>query len=137
MVANYKLVREMTKTNVMLRKKITDIADAKDKMDDISDFLKLLEIYLPDNFNIQNYIVDFVFSAGDADYVIDRFTPVKQDKGSVDIAVNLIGTGDPLKLIKNIESLIRVTEIQEVRFSKGVDFNELTLTVKTFIMEKQ
>lgn len=135
--ANYKLTREMVKTNSMLTKKIADITDAKEKMDRVSGFLNLLELYLPEEFSTQNYMVDFIFVAADGDYVVDRFTPLAQTPTIVDISVNLIGIGDFLKVINNLEALIRVTEIQNIRFTKNVEYNELTLTVRTFIMEKQ
>ena len=133
---NYKLVLEMKNTNVMLTKKIQDLETAKSSLDNVGNNVLYLKNSLPANFDIQNYMVIFVFAAGNADLVVDRFTPYDNQGNAVDILVNLIGNGDLYRLISNLESINRVSEVQDIRVKKAEAYNEITLKVRTFIMEK-
>lgn len=136
-VSNLKLVMEMNKTNKMLSNKVIELKKAEESLNNVGNNVFFLENYLPENFNIQNYMVDFVFAAGDADFVVSRITPIKEKNGSVDIYVSMLGTRDLVKLINILESLNRVSEIQEIRVTKGLEYNTLSMTLRTFIMEKQ
>ena len=134
---NYRLVSDMKTTNVMLVKKIQDLDKVKSSLDNVGSNILYLEANLPRNFEIQNYMIIFVFAAGDANFVVDRFTPYSSEGNAVDILITLIGDGDLYKLISNLESINRISEVQDIKMTKTAAYNEITLKVRTFIMEKQ
>ena len=132
---NFNLVREMKTTNAMLNKKIQDLETAKTGLDNIGNNLSYLEYNLPTNFDIQNYMIVFVFVAGDSNYVVDRFSPYNSQGNAVEILITLIGKGDLSRLITNLEKINRISEVEDIRLKRSDAYDEITLRVRTFIME--
>ena len=137
LVSNIKLAVDLNKSNIMLSDKLVDLRKVESELNAVTNNIFFLENYLPTEFNIQDYIVDFVFATGEAEFSLDRITPVKEGASGVDLAVVIVGNGDPVKLISVLESLNRVTEIQDLRVSKSGEYATLSMLVRTFIMEKQ
>jgi len=133
----YETLKQMTKLNKDLSRKITDISNASEKMKLVETSIPYLNNYLPDNFDLQNYMVDFVTASGKAGYYVDIFMPMTHEGSVVEIFISLFGEGDLVKLTENIENMNRVSEIQNITLSKSGSVDSLRLTIKTYIMEKQ
>lgn len=138
-IFNITLVSDMVKTNTMLSNKLVELKTAEQELSSVGSNIFLLENYLPEDLNIQNYLIDFVFVAGEAEFIVERVSPLNENggSGSIDLSVVMIGNGDLSKLITLLESLSRVTEIQSLSVVKSGEYDTLTMTVRTFIMEKQ
>lgn len=133
----YTIIVQMTELNKALSKKIDDVSNASKEIELIAEDIIYLNSYLPEDFEIQNYMIDFITAAGVAGYYVDSFTPATESGGAIGIFVTLSGDGDLITLIKSIENLKRVSEIQDVNLSNSGTENSLRLTVTTYIMEKQ
>jgi hypothetical protein len=136
-VKKYQISKQMVQLNKDLSKKISDISDATRKIKLIDSDIRYLDAYLPYDFNIQNYMVDFVIATGEAGYNVNSFTPEGQEGSSVRISVSLSGEGDINQLTKNLEGLNRVSEIENIALSKKATEDSLRLSIVTFTMEKQ
>lgn len=137
LISNITLASDINKNNKDLSSKLVSLKKIEGDLNIVGQNAYFLESYLPETFNIQNYLVDFVFASGEANLVVERVTPVKEDNGVVDLAVIMVGNGDVVKLVNVLESLNRVTEVQSVSVSKGKEYDTLSMLIKTFIMEKQ
>jgi len=136
-IANIKLAIDMNKSNSMLSSKLVELKKVEGDLKAVEDSIFFLENYLPEQFNVQDYIVDFVFSSGETDFSIDRVTPVKEAGDVINLAIVFVGNGSPVELVNILESLNRVTEIQDLKVSQNEGYTTLSMLVKTFIMEKQ
>lgn len=137
LVGKYQIYVQMTKLNKDLSRKVSDISNASEKIKLVSDDILYLDRYLPNDFDTQNYMVDFITASGEAGYYVDTFTPTEGAEGAAEIYISLSGRGDVTQLVKSLESLKRVSEIQDITLSKMGGEDILRLYVKTYIMEKQ
>jgi hypothetical protein len=135
--SNISLASDLNKNNSALSSKLGEIKKVEADLNSVGTNAFFLENYLPTNFNIQTYIVDFVFASGESDLVVERVTPINEEKGIVNLSVTMIGNGSALKLINVLESLNRVSEIQSLSVTKGKEYDTISMLIKTFIMEKQ
>lgn len=137
LIGKYQLSRQMTKLNKDLLKKFNDISDASGKINLIGTDILYLNSYLPEDFDLQNYMIDFVVAAGKAGYYVDGFMPTGQEGTVVEVSVALFGDGDPVQLTQSLESLKRISEIQNVELLSRGAVSTLRLNIKTYTMEKQ
>lgn len=134
---NLSIISEMKSVNTGLEKRLFDLLALKIKLDKVKNEIPLLDNYLPETFEIQNYMVDFVVASQEAGFNVQSFVPLQEESSSVYVNVELLGEGDVVGLIKNIEKLNRVTEVESVLLSRQAPYDILTLVVKNFIMERQ
>jgi len=127
----------MTSVNNNLSTKTKDLSIAETKLAEAGGDVLFIDNYLPETFNIQNYMVDFVVAVADGGFTVDTFTPVKQAGNAYELAIAMSGNGDIIKIIKNLEALNRVSEVESLRLYRNTEGINLNLLVKTFIMEKQ
>lgn len=137
LVGKYQISRQMTRLNKDLLKKINEISDASEKIKTVGSDVLYLNNYLPEDFDTQNYMIDFVTAAGKAGYYVDTFTPLTQEGSVIEISAGLSGEGNLVELTENLENMNRVSEIQNVGLTKGGAVDTLRLNIKTYIMEKQ
>ena len=137
LVGKYQISRQMTKLNKDLSKKFNEISNASEKIKLAGTDVSYLNSYLPEDFDPQNYMIDFVTASGKAGYYVDVFVPVRQEGSVVEITSALSGEGGLTQLIENLENLNRVSEIQNVELVKRGALDILRLDMKTYIMEKQ
>lgn len=137
LIGKYQISRQMTKLNKDLLKKFNEVSDASEKIKMVGSDVLYLNNYLPEDFDTQNYMIDFVTAAGKAGYYVDTFTPLIQEGSVIEISVGLSGEGDLVKLTENLENMNRVSEIQNVGLTKVGAVDTLRLNIKTYIMEKQ
>jgi hypothetical protein len=137
LISNITLASSINKDNSSLLSKLIELKKVEIQLNNVGSNILFLDSYLPENFDIQNYLVDFVFASGEADFVVERVTPFNEDKDNIDLSLVMIGNGDSIKLINVLESLNRITEVQSLNVSKGKEYNTLSMLIKTFIMEKQ
>jgi hypothetical protein len=137
LISNITLAKDIRKNNVALAGKLIELKKSGVDLNNVGTNISFLDSYVPEDFNLQNYLVDFVFASGEADLVLERLIPIDEESGSVNLSVSMIGNGDPLKLINVLESLNRISEIQSFSVFKGMEYNTISMIIKTFIMEKQ
>jgi len=131
------IISEMKSVNLGLERRLSDLFTLKMQLDKVKNEIPLLDYYLPETFEIQNYMVDFVVASQEAGFNVQSFVPVQEESSSVYVNVGLLGEGDVVELIKNIEELNRITEVESVLLSRQAPYDILTLVVKNFIMERQ
>lgn len=133
----YQIAKQMVKINKDLSAKFNELYNTSEKISLVEKDIVYLNNYLPEDFDLQNYMTDFVATSGKAGYYVGSFTPQKNDYSEVEIAVSLFGNGDLVKLTENLENMNRVSEIQNVTFEETGEDDILRLSIKTYIIEKQ
>ena len=135
-ISNIKLLDEMYKNNLQLEKKIEELKVAKEKIDIVGEDAKILEQFLPDDFEPQTYMVELALLVGEAGYSLDKIDFGKIDNSRVSMSLGITGKGNLNDLVSSIETSGRITEIENIKLSLGDRDNTLNLTIKSFIMEK-
>lgn len=137
LLAKYQITVQMTKLNEDLLKKYNEVSDVSEKLELVATDIPYLDKNIPENFDLQNYMVDFITAVGEAGYYVDSFAPGWKTGPSVEIFANLSGNGDLVQLTQNIEGMDRVSEIQNIELKKLGTTDTLRLDLETYIMEKQ
>lgn len=130
------IVSQMRSLNKDLTEKADRLAELEEIIADVKTDAVYLQNYLPDTFDLQNYMVDFVITTAQAGFLIDRFTPETEKDNTTDIAVYLSGEGDLVELVSQLESLDRITEIIDMNYTQDSSGNRLRLLVKVYSMQK-
>lgn len=131
------LILEMQKVNSDLSKKAEDLAEIEKTLLSVNDNLIFLRNYLPDNFDIQNYMVDFVIATSQSGFIVDKFVPIEEVNNVISISVHLSGSGDLLSLVRGLEDMDRITEIVSIDYTKDSNDDRIKMVVNTFSMKKQ
>lgn len=137
LIGKYQLSRQMVVLNQDLLKKSNEVSIASEKIKAAGTDVAYLDRYLPESFDLQNYMIDFITASGRAGYSVDTFVPTDQQGSEINIYVSLSGGGDLIQLIQNLENMNRISEIQSIGLSKMGAGSILRLIIKTYIMEKQ
>lgn len=135
-LSNVKLLDEMYESNKKLEKKIDELKIAKEKLDLVGEDANILDEYLPDDFLPQTYMVDMFVLTGDAGYTLGNLNFSKVGENFVDMSLKITGKGDLPSFIEKIESSGRITEIESLRMSIGDKDDNLSVSVRSFIMRK-
>jgi len=95
-----------------------------------------LEIALPSESDVENYLVSLVETFGGVGYVLtDLNVSPRKSEGEVELSLNM--EGDPSnigRVIEALESMPRITEVQEI----SVNFNgreDILIVVKILVVE--
>jgi hypothetical protein len=136
-IAKYQVSTQMVSLNKDLQRKFSEVSDASVKISAVGSGVSYLDRYLPENFDLQNYMIDFMTASGKAGYSLNTFMPVDQKGAAVGIYISLSGEGNLVSLIKNLEDMNRISEIQSINLSKIGASSILRLNIITYIMEKQ
>ncbi|MBW6441924.1 hypothetical protein K0B04_03435 [Patescibacteria group bacterium] len=134
-ISNVKVLDEMYQNNLKLEKKIEELKIAKEKIDIVGDDFKILDQFLPDDFEPQTYMVELALLAGESGYSLDRISFGKIDKSRVSMTLGITGKGNLIDLVRSIETSGRITEIENIRLSIGDRENTLNMSIQSFIME--
>lgn len=130
------LVYEMSKINRDLFSKATELSKLETVLEEVRSDAVFLHNYMPDNFDIQNYMVDFVISAAQTGFLVDRFIPMEKDNNITEVSVTLSGGGDLPTFVSLLEDMKRVTEISQLTYTIEKDGGTLKAVVKTYSMQK-
>ncbi|MFC1700316.1 type 4a pilus biogenesis protein PilO [Patescibacteria group bacterium] len=131
------LMIEMQRINSDLSQKASELAELEKVLTDVSDDLIFLRNYLPDNFDIQNYMIDFVIASARSGFLVERFIPREEKDSVVEISVYLSGQGDLASLVGELESMDRITEILSIDYNRELSEDRIRMIVNTFGMKKQ
>jgi Tfp pilus assembly protein PilO len=137
LITKYQVSRQMVNLNKDLQRKFNEVSDASVKIAAVGSGVSYLDMYLPENFELQNYMIDFITASGKAGFSLDTFMPMDQVGSAVGIYISLSGDGDLVSLIKNLEDMNRISEIQSINLSEIGATPILRLNITTYIMEKQ
>jgi len=130
------LVYEMSKINKDLSSKAIELSKLENVLKEVRNDATFLHNYMPDNFDIQNYMVDFVISAAQTGFLVDRFIPMEKDNNITEVSVTLSGGGNLPALVSLLEDMERVTEVSQLRYTVEKDGGILRVVVKTYSMQK-
>lgn len=135
-MTNISLLEDVYQNNLQLQKKIDDLVVARDKINDVGSDVDILDNFLPNDFEPQNYIVELSLLAGESGFSLDRvsFSDVKNSK--VPMALSLTGRGDVEDLVQKFEETGKLTEVQNLRYSINDKGSTINMNVVSFIMEK-
>lgn len=98
----------------------------------------LLDRYMPQETEVQTYILDFVDSVGASGFTLTNFSQDASNSaaGQVDISLSLEGVSYPTEVIKKIEVLKRVTKIKRVNIyqnTEGILTVNVVLTIYNLV----
>lgn len=136
-VSNVKLLDAMYRNNQSLEKKISDLRDAKEKLDIVGNDVDVLDKYLPNDFEPQTYMVELSSMSGDAGYSLDKVNFGKIENSRVSMSLGISGKGDLKKLINSMESSGRITEVEDIKLTIGDREDSLSIKISSYIMEKR
>ena len=130
------LKSDLTNIKIDMETKLEQLRQSSIVYSEALTYKKDLDIALPSNNDVQNYLVSLVESISGVGYVLTDLTvDFREEKG--EIFINLEMEGSPSNIgsvIDVLESLPRITEIQDI----AVSFNELddiSMVVKVFVVE--
>ncbi len=101
--------------------------------------ITLLDRYMPQETNVQTYILDFIDSISLSGFALTNFSQqdvVDNENGQIDISLALEGVAYPTDMVKHIEVLKRVTQIKRVNVyqnNAGVFTINVVLTIYTLV----
>jgi Tfp pilus assembly protein PilO len=132
-----KTYSEMKNINKLLKEKTDLIRSESLKMEGHQNGIKILDTYLPDDYEVQNYIVDLSFASAKNGYALIGLTvesPTGYSPGVIARA-NLNGSGGFKELVSTVESLKRISQVDELKFTDEKDEKKVTLLIDIFILE--
>lgn len=112
----FTLIREM---DVVTKK----LSSREDKLNLLANDLRSLEPYMPafndlvSKFEVHEYMIDLVIKCAEAGYTLDKFNPGRSTQENLKLSVQVSGYRDPAYLIESIESMERITNINNVDIS--------------------
>lgn len=132
-VQKINILQKMSLLNRGLQEKVQRLVAAEDIYKDYATEIDLIQSYLPDDFNLQNYMVEVIVVCSKAGFTVERFTPTSSDENSVNIVLKIRGNGNVTELVKGVETMMRITEINYIDNVMENNENAITLDLKTFI----
>lgn len=127
------LYKEMRDMNYRLNVKLQALSDVSDKLKQSQQYMPLLEANIPPDLNTHSYMVLFMQETSLSGFSVKTFTPATESHGGeVPINVVLEGAGDISNLTSRLESLSRVTVLDEVKYEKNTDNVEVSINLRIF-----
>ena len=139
-LSNIDLLDDLYQNNLNLEKKIDELKVAKEKVELVGEDANILDKFLPDEFQAQNYLVDMSVIFGQSGYSLDSISFTNTSVNNVDeVTMNLriSGKGNLKDLVASLEESKKLNEIQSIRFSVGGREDSLHMTIRSFIMENK
>lgn len=106
------LLNRVNTTNALLAQKYEDLKKAETILFENKILLQKFISYLPENYTIQDYLLDLSTVASINRYRVDRV-----NVNGRELEVVFEGSGDIPELIKDIEGLQSITQVAEVRIN--------------------
>lgn len=122
---------QMVDLNEVLTQNIKKLSQLEKDYERAERYLPYLSEYLPQDADVQNYLVDFTSALSRTGFSLNKFTVSESDH--LLIKVSLQGSGDEQRVIDEIENLKRVTNIEDISVSYQKDGSKnLSLSLKVF-----
>jgi Tfp pilus assembly protein PilO len=128
---------EMKKINVLLKEKITAVRVESVKVEENQAGITALNSFLPDDYGVQNYVVDLSFATAKTGFVLTGLRvewPTSYSSG-VKAGADLKGTGSFKNLVSTVESLKRISQVNELKFTNQNEEKNTSLLIDIFIPE--
>ena len=123
--------KEMVDLNDIFTQNIKTLSQLEKDYQEVEDYLPYLNQYLPEDANVQNYLLDFTAALSRSGFSLNKLTVSEGEH--VLIKVSLQGTGDEQSVIDGIENLKRVTNIEKIAVSYQEDeLKSILLDLKVF-----
>lgn len=135
-----KTYKEMKEINQKLKNKIEDINKEYEKVEKNEKGIQFLDAYLPDDYGLQNYIVDLSLAAAKSGYLLTGLTVQGDSDLSADILAEATfeGDGNFGDLVKTVESLERISQVNELSFSNTSDEKKkVVLVINIYVLEEK
>lgn len=136
-LSNVKLLDELYQNNLSLEKKIEELKIAKEKVEIVGDDVNVLDTFLPDEFQAQNYLLDMSEIFGKIGYSLDSVSFQKRESNEVEMNIRASGKGNLVDLVKSLEESRKLNEIKIINTSFSEREDDIKMSIKSFIMEKQ
>lgn len=135
--SNISLLEDLYQNNLKLEKKIEELEVAKEKVELVGDDVNILDKFLPDEFQAQNYLVDMSVIFGQSGYSLDSVSFNNKNVNEVDMSLRISGKGNLKELVSKLEESKKLNEIQNIRYGIGSREDSLNMSIKSFIMENR
>lgn len=136
-LSNISLLDDLYQNNLNLEKKIDELEVAKERVELVGEDVNILDKFLPDEFQAQNYLVDMSVIFGQSGYSLDSISFTNKDAHEVNMSLRISGKGNLKDLVSKLEESKKLNEIQSIRYSVGSREDSLNMTIKSFIMENK
>ncbi len=136
-IQKYQTMTDMKNVNLSLEKKINFLTTEQAAAEKYKSKIELLDNYLPDEINAQDYLVDLSLITSKAGFGLVGLNPAIGDQPSREHALlaTLKGSGyiGLIDLVNNIESMGRTTQIDKLTyvFDRSIGKIDLDLTIYT------
>jgi len=128
-----KVINEINTTLTALDTKEKSLIKAKQELEDVKRYLLYLDIYMPVEMNVDDYLVALDSAISAKGFFLRRVsTDNKIDNNALSISLNLDGYGDLKELVKGIEELQRSTSISSVDINTIKNRQSINLVLQIF-----
>lgn len=122
---------QMGDLNDVMTENIKKLSQLEKDYEEAEKYVPYLNEYLPEDADVQNYLVDFTSALSRTGFSLNRFTVSGAEH--VLIKVEIQGFGEEQRLVDEIESLKRVTNIEDFSVSYQQDGSkDISLSLKVF-----
>jgi len=128
-----KTISELSKIDKNLEIKVGELTKLRDEMGSLRQEVLYIDTFMPDNPDVQGYMVDFFDLVQKGGFTISRFsTENRAEVNGINIETSLEGFGDVLGLIKDIEDLNRITQVEKASVSRVRNEQRVDLSLKIY-----
>ena len=134
----FKLLGEMRDVNTALSTKVYNLEKVREDLDYSRSFISYFDASMPGSAELQNYMLDFVNAASRSGYILKSIYPMVGGFGlSLSIESTLEGNGNPYELVKNLESLKRITKVERLSIERTETGDKVSLSVVIYSYKEQ
>jgi hypothetical protein len=133
LIVKYSASRDISSTTVRLEEKSAELESHRFILENFEKLHPNFGVYLPEEPNTEDYMVDFVGKAEAGGFTVVSFSPqrnIKDDGIILDILME--GSGNVPALVSSVESLKRLSQVEEVSFLDVKGVNKVRVIVKIF-----
>lgn len=117
-VQKQKLLEQIRDVTIDLDRNVLHLKSVQNDLYTYSDSLVYLEKYMPKQFNVQNYMLDFVDTASKSGFIVKSFRPeIQEDSAEINLNIALTGDGDMKDFVYKIEEMKRTSQIKSIKYS--------------------
>lgn len=112
--AQYTTFTQMKEYETALSNKEKELKEAASTLREINMYIPYLNLLMPQGFNVSDYMVQMSMAGSNNGFSLDSFSPNASKEGIKSFTLKFEGGGDLLNLVKEIESLTRITQVNSV-----------------------
>jgi hypothetical protein len=137
-VSTFKLVNDIKQTETRIERNTYALQGERTLIADNSNVVSILDTSIPQNIDIQNFMLDFVSVASTGGYNVTFLAPdtVNIKDGVIPVSVKVSGTGTPADLLKSLSQLKRLCNIKEFNADAVGGGYEIALQVDIYTKVK-